>query len=91
MVIFEGRSAGRIPEGGRAQRPQPPLGLGEQSTEPIPPWGVGLEDSLEQTKVAFRAAWERFYATLTSQHQCVLAPREAHLLWIESVHSGENL
>jgi hypothetical protein len=32
---------------------------------PIPPWGNGSADSLEQAKAEFRAAWERLYATLT--------------------------
>jgi hypothetical protein len=35
---------------------------------PIPPWGTGSEDSLDQAKAAFRAAWEKFYATLTPAH-----------------------
>ena len=34
---------------------------------PIPSWCVGSEDNLEQAKAAFRAAWEKFYATLTPE------------------------
>jgi hypothetical protein len=34
---------------------------------PIPPWGNGCADNLDQAKAAFRAAWERFYATLTPE------------------------
>jgi hypothetical protein len=31
----------------------------------IPAWGTGAADTLEDAKLAFRAAWERFYDTLT--------------------------
>ena len=32
---------------------------------PIPPWCNGSAESLEEAKAEFRAAWERFYASLT--------------------------
>jgi len=32
---------------------------------PIPSWGVGRTGSLDEARVDFRRAWERFYAALT--------------------------
>ncbi len=32
---------------------------------PVPLWCNGAEGSIEQAKAAFKAAWERFYASLT--------------------------
>jgi hypothetical protein len=34
---------------------------------PIPSWGVGRAESLEEAKAAFRKAWGRFHASLTLQ------------------------
>jgi len=34
---------------------------------PIPPWCNGDADSLDGAKSEFKAAWERFYASLTPQ------------------------
>jgi hypothetical protein len=34
---------------------------------PIPPWGNGSADSFEAAKGEFKAAWERFYASLTAE------------------------
>lgn len=67
-VIHDGRSVGRIRLAGERSRQgvaawewriNPPL--------PIPPWCNGTADSLEAAKDAFRAAWERFYASLTPE------------------------
>lgn len=62
-VIHEGRSVGRIML--TTERAQwdwainPPL--------PVPAWGHGSERSLDDAKDAFRAAWARFYASLTPE------------------------
>jgi hypothetical protein len=64
-VIHEGRSVGRIrladervSQGNVWEwHVNPPL--------PIPPWCNGSQLSFEAAKVAFREAWERFYASLT--------------------------
>jgi hypothetical protein len=67
-VIQDGRSVGRIRLAGERSRQgvaawewriNPPL--------PIPPWCNGTAASLEAAKDAFRAAWERFYASLTPE------------------------
>ena len=66
-VIHDGRSIGRIRLAEeRASRGtiwcwhvNPPL--------PIPPWCNGSADSLELAKDQFKAAWERFYASLTTE------------------------
>jgi hypothetical protein len=63
-VFHEGRPVGRISLEERASQGEvwewhvsPPL--------PIPPWCNGAQLSFEAAKVAFREAWERFYASLT--------------------------
>jgi hypothetical protein len=66
-VYLEGRSVGRIKlSENHVQRVDtwrwhinPPL--------PIPPWGNGSAPTLEQAKVDFREAWDRFYASLTPE------------------------
>ncbi|EAQ35515.1 hypothetical protein NB311A_17104 [Nitrobacter sp. Nb-311A] len=66
-VIHDARSVGRIrlasERSGRGEmwewHVNPPL--------PIPPWCNGTADSLETAKNRFRAAWEKFYASLTRE------------------------
>lgn len=66
-VIHDGRSIGRIRLATERAwqgtvwvwNVNPPL--------PIPPWCNGTAGSLDEAKTAFRAAWERFYATLTPE------------------------
>jgi hypothetical protein len=66
-VIHEGRSVGRIrlanERSGRDEtwewHVNPPL--------PIPSWCNGSADSIDIAKAQFRAAWERFYASLTPE------------------------
>ena len=65
VVLFEGRSIGRIRQAEERVGHNPGWDWAINPPLPIPPWGNGSADSLEQAKAAFRAAWERFYATLT--------------------------
>jgi hypothetical protein len=66
-VIHEGRSVGRIRLADERSwqgivwtwNVNPPL--------PIPSWCNGSADSLEGAKDEFKAAWERFYASLTPE------------------------
>jgi hypothetical protein len=66
-VYFEGRSVGRImlADNHVEHREEwrwfinPPL--------PVPPWADGSADSLKGAKAAFRAAWQRFYASLSPE------------------------
>jgi hypothetical protein len=65
VVLFEGRSIGRVRQASERIGFNPGWDWVINPPLPIPPWCVGSEDSLEQAKAAFRAAWERFYAALT--------------------------
>jgi hypothetical protein len=63
VVVHKGRAIGRIRH--TAERTgqwdwaiNPPL--------PVLPWGHGSEGSLDDAKAALKAAWARFYATLTA-------------------------
>jgi hypothetical protein len=66
-VIHDGRSVGRIRLASERSGHgvvwhwyvNPPL--------PIPPWCRGDAESLEDAKTKFKAAWERFYASLTPE------------------------
>jgi hypothetical protein len=65
-VIHDGRSIGRIHKTHGLNgstvwswHVNPPL--------PIPSWCNGSADSLELAKDQFKAAWERFYASLTTE------------------------
>jgi hypothetical protein len=66
-VIHEGRSIGRIRLADERSWQglvwrwyvNPPL--------PIPSWCNGSANSLEAAKTEFKAAWERFYASLTPE------------------------
>ena len=67
-VIHEGRRVGRIMLASERSwqgvmvwewHVNPPL--------PIPPWCNGDAESLEAAKTKFKAAWERFYASLTPE------------------------
>ena len=64
VVIFEGRSIGRIRQADE-HRAYPGWDWTINPPLPVPSWCAGSEDSLEQAKAAFREAWEKFYATLT--------------------------
>jgi hypothetical protein len=65
VVLFEGRSIGGIRQAQERVGHNPGWDWAINPPLPIPPWGNGSADSLEQANGAFRAAWERFYATLT--------------------------
>jgi hypothetical protein len=59
MVVFEGRSIGRIRQAEERYGHNPGWDWAINPPVPIPPWCTGSEDSLEQAKAAFREAWER--------------------------------
>ena len=67
VVIFEGRSIGRIRQADERIGFNPAWDWAINPPLPIPPWGVGSEDSQEGAKAAFRTAWEKFYATLSPE------------------------
>jgi hypothetical protein len=63
-VIREGRAVGRM----RLADERPDHEMWEWAINPplpVPSWGVGRAASLEDAKMAFGAAWERFYARLS--------------------------
>jgi hypothetical protein len=66
-VIHEGRSVGRI----RLAEERSWQGVvwtwNVNVALPIPAWCNGSADNLEATKGEFRAAWERFYSSLTPE------------------------
>lgn len=64
-VYFEGRSVGRIREATERSGHNPGWDWAINLPLPIPTWAKGSEDTFEAAKDAFRAAWERFYATLS--------------------------
>lgn len=63
-VIHDGRGVGRIRPARRAGITGHGLGLERNPSLPIPTWCNGSADSLEAAKDQFKAAWDRFYATL---------------------------
>ena len=67
VVLFEGRSVGRIRQADERIGHNPGWDWAINPPLPILPRGNGSADSLEQTKAEFRAAWARFYATLTPE------------------------
>jgi hypothetical protein len=67
VVLFEGRSVGRIRQADERYGHNPGWDWAINPPLPIPPWGNGSTDSFEQAKAEFRDAWERFYATLTPE------------------------
>ena len=66
-VVREGRGIGRIREATERFGFNPGWTWAINPPLPVPPWGNGQAPSLEQAKAEFRAAWERFYATLTPE------------------------
>ncbi|ABE63432.1 hypothetical protein Nham_2652 [Nitrobacter hamburgensis X14] len=72
-VIHEGRSAGRIRLADVRSWQGPVWTWNVNPPLPIPSWCNGSTDSLEAAKDEFKAAWERFYASLTPEHK-ILAP-----------------
>jgi len=65
VVLFEDRSIGRIRQADERYGHNPGWAWVINPPLPIPSWCTGSEDSLEQAKAASRAAWKRFYPTLT--------------------------
>jgi hypothetical protein len=66
-VIREGRPIGRIREATERTGLRPGWTWAINPPLPIPSWGSGFAPSLDEAKVAFKEAWERFYATLTPE------------------------
>lgn len=67
VVIFEGRSIGRIREATERIGHNPGYDWTINPPLPIPTWCHGSELNFERAKIAFREAWGRFYATLTPE------------------------
>ena len=67
VVVSEGRSIGRIRQAEERYGHNPGWDWAINPPLPIPPWGNGSTDTLEQAKAEFRAAWAKFYATLTPE------------------------
>ena len=64
-IIRDGRSIGRIREATERAGSNPCWTWAINPPLPIPTWATGQQTSFDAAKVAFRAAWERFYETLT--------------------------
>jgi hypothetical protein len=64
-VHFEERIIGRIKFASKRYGHNPGWDWYINPPLPIPTWGSGCADDLEDAKAAFRDAWERFYARLT--------------------------
>ncbi len=64
-VMREGRSIGRIREATERTGFNPGWMWAIQPPLPIPPWGTGFAKTLDEAKIEFRKAWERFYEGLT--------------------------
>jgi hypothetical protein len=65
VVIREGREIGRIREATERSGINPGWTWAVNPPLPIPTWANGFAISLDQAKVEFKRAWDRFYATLT--------------------------
>jgi hypothetical protein len=66
-MIHDGRSVGRIRLASEGARQGVTWKWHINLPLPIPPWCNGTADSLEAAKDEFRAAWQRFYASLTPE------------------------
>ena len=66
-VFFGGRRVGRIRLASERVGFSPGCDWAVNPPLPVPADCVGSEPSLEEAKVAFRQAWERFFVTLSPE------------------------